>query len=265
MARPHPMQFHPAAGPIVLCGALLIVAALGGGPAGARSWSPHGEIERGCADCHTASGWQEIVFDHDSTAFALENGHAEIACTTCHRLDDFTAAAPGCAGCHADRHQGALDADCSRCHQTAGWTPAIFSHDDAAFPLWGAHGALDCIQCHANEITYQFAAPAQDCYDCHATDFAATRVAVHFSAGPDCETCHTLDSWEGGHDPAWLEIRSGHHAVSCGRCHKRGPDYTSHTCVDCHRFPLDVPEHGGLDPEDAGCRACHPHELGDAD
>jgi hypothetical protein len=257
--------------PVIHVVTICLIAILAAPAAGAqkapraRSRSPHGAMERACTDCHTTASWKQVSFEHDSTGYALENRHGELTCVSCHRLDRFAAAEPGCLSCHQDRHQGALGADCTWCHDTAGWTPATFSHEQSAFPLWGAHGALDCVQCHADEETYQFLAPPQDCYDCHAADLAATRVSVHLTAGPDCETCHTLDSWEGGHDPAWMETRYGRHAVSCGRCHKRGEDYQSHTCVDCHDFPLDVQEHTGLDPADARCQECHRNGFDEGD
>jgi len=219
--------------------------------------SPHGAIARACTDCHTTSSWRALRFDHSQTSFELRARHAEADCVACHRLDDFEAATSVCLSCHADGHEGALGPDCAVCHAEDDWRSPHFEHELTAFPLWGAHGAADCIQCHANEVTWQLAVRPQSCYDCHAVDFSRTRVAVHLTAGPDCETCHTLDQWQGGHDPIWFEIRSGNHEVGCGRCHKRVPDYASYTCNDCHEFSLEESEHFGIDPLDARCLDCH--------
>ena len=226
-------------------------------PAHAQTQSPHEEVELACSACHTTSGWNEIRFDHDSTGFALAGRHADQACLDCHRVENFSLADADCASCHADYHRGALGEDCASCHAEDAWRPSTFVHDAAAFPLWGAHEAVSCSGCHADQATFQFLEPAQTCFDCHADDFANVRAAVHLRAGPDCETCHTQDHWSGGHDPAAIEIRYGPHEVSCGRCHKRGEDYTSYTCADCHKFPLREPEHRGLDPDDARCMDCH--------
>jgi len=243
---------------VLLIGVLALL--WGQPPAGeAATRSPHRKVERGCTECHTTSGWKEIVFDHGQTRFDLEGRHAEQACLDCHGVEDFNAATASCLTCHADYHQGCLGDDCGSCHGFAGWRPAIFDHELTAFPLWGAHGAVDCVQCHVNEVTFQFAEELQTCFDCHERDFGRARVAVHLTAGPDCETCHTLDTWQGGHDPAWFEIRSGHHEAACRRCHKRQEEYASYTCADCHRFPLKVEEHRELDVQDARCLECHPH------
>jgi hypothetical protein len=238
----------------------LLVALLGSPlipPAQAQSKSPHVQTDLVCSACHTISGWQEIKFDHNKTGFELDGRHAEQRCLDCHQVERFTQVSPACASCHVDLHQDALGADCSGCHDTQVWRPSNFVHDMTAFPLWGAHEAIACVQCHANETSYQFLAVAQSCFDCHAGDFGQVRAAVHLQASIDCETCHTQDQWRGGHNPAAFEIRFGPHEVSCGRCHKNSADYLSYTCADCHTFSLDEEEHRGLDPNDARCLDCH--------
>lgn len=219
--------------------------------------SPHGELAQACTQCHTTSSWQEIHFDHETTSFPLEGQHVTVACTACHRLDDFTSAGSDCLTCHTDGHEGALESDCAVCHDPVDWTAAGFDHEMSTFPLWGAHGATACVQCHANEVTWQFSVAPETCYDCHRADFGQASVTVHLTAGPDCESCHTLDRWQGGHDPIWFEIRGGKHEADCSRCHKRPPDYLSYTCADCHKFEFDVEEHVGLDADDARCLDCH--------
>lgn len=215
--------------------ALLALAALARADGSARTRSPHAALATPCAACHTTADWRQIHFDHDGTGFALEGRHAEVACLSCHRVDRFARGA-ACLGCHADHHASALGEDCERCHTTAAWRPATFDHESTAFPLWGAHLTVACIQCHADERTYQMTPQPETCYDCHEAAFGRAAVGVHLTAGPDCQTCHTLDRWQGGHDPMWFEIRSGRHEQPCGRCHKQAPDYTTYTCSDCHEF-----------------------------
>ena len=240
---------------------LLLVLLLSGRPAhsAAKTRSPHRQAGLQCNQCHTTAGWKEVRFEHAATSFPLEGRHISQPCLACHRVEDFSSAQPACSSCHTDYHQGAVDADCALCHTPAAWKPATFSHERTAFPLWGAHQAVACVQCHADERTFQFAIRPETCFDCHERDLGRASVAVHLEAGPDCETCHTLDQWQGGHNPAWFEIRSGHHEVDCGRCHQREGDYQSYTCASCHRFSLDVAEHRGLDPQDARCLECHAH------
>ncbi|MEW6749845.1 MAG: hypothetical protein AB1505_02580 [Candidatus Latescibacterota bacterium] len=232
-------------------------------PSHAATRSPHRALARDCGECHSTAGWQEIRFEHAATGFDLEGGHARLGCLQCHIVEDFARAASSCQSCHPDYHQGHLGSQCQQCHEPASWRPSAFDHALTAFPLSGAHGAVDCVQCHPNEVTYQLAGEPQTCLDCHERDFTRARVAVHLTAGSDCETCHTLDTWQGGHDPAWFEIRSGRHEAACAGCHKHGDDCTRYTCTDCHELELEVDEHRGLDPQDGRCLECHAHGFED--
>ncbi len=62
-----------------------------------------------CEPCHTTRRWAELVFTHDSTAFALTGAHARVACAGCHAATDpaspssprrFAGTPKTCAGCH---------------------------------------------------------------------------------------------------------------------------------------------------------------------
>lgn len=264
------MPFLSRSAAVATAGLLLLLstapeAQSAGEPPARRSLSPHEAGVGECSSCHTTTGWTDIRFDHESTAFSLSAAHAEAACLDCHRVQRFDDRTADCAVCHDGVHQQALGPECADCHTDDDWQPAgLFSHDATAFPLWGAHGALDCVACHADERTFQFVEPAALCIDCHEAEFGQPAVSVHLTAGPDCETCHTLDGWSGGHDPMWFEIRSGPHEVDCARCHKRLPDYPSYTCAECHEFSLQEEEHRGIDPDDARCLDCHsPGEVED--
>ncbi len=37
-----------------------------------------------CTRCHTSKNWKPEKFDHNSTGFKLEGGHANVACIKCH-------------------------------------------------------------------------------------------------------------------------------------------------------------------------------------
>jgi hypothetical protein len=68
-----------------------------------------------CADCHTEQRWKPSTFDHDKRAqFALEGGHAGVACEKCHTLVKLIAGAPvtfykptplKCAACHGNEKE----------------------------------------------------------------------------------------------------------------------------------------------------------------
>jgi len=82
-----------------------------------------GAYGRGCGDCHSAKGWDDVTFDHE--VFPLDHGseEREPTCETCHPdgTDAYT-----CYGCHEhttgnvrDEHEGRSLAelqDCVRCH-----------------------------------------------------------------------------------------------------------------------------------------------------
>ena len=82
-----------------------------------------GAYGRGCGDCHSAKGWDDVTFDHE--VFPLDHGseEREPTCETCHPdgTDTHT-----CYGCHEHttgnvrgQHEGRSLAelqDCVRCH-----------------------------------------------------------------------------------------------------------------------------------------------------
>jgi hypothetical protein len=65
-----------------------------------------------CADCHTVQRWKPSTFDHDKrTQFALQGGHANVACDKCHMTTKFIDGKPvlfykptplKCAECHGN-------------------------------------------------------------------------------------------------------------------------------------------------------------------
>ncbi len=83
-----------------------------------------GSLGPQCGDCHSTNGWTMTVFDHDlHTLFPLTEGHAGVACESCHRDPDGD---PGnvprtCGGCHAtdDVHDGQFGTQCGTCHTTS--------------------------------------------------------------------------------------------------------------------------------------------------
>jgi hypothetical protein len=39
-----------------------------------------------CAGCHNSNKWKPSLFDHEKTAFSLNGGHQDVACSACHTL-----------------------------------------------------------------------------------------------------------------------------------------------------------------------------------
>jgi hypothetical protein len=209
-----------------------------------------------CNDCHRATDWLDVRFDHASDAgFSLNGAHAELMCTDCH-IETVATALPGtaCYDCHADTdpHEEQLGSSCSTCHGEAGWTTAVrFDHDLTSFPLLGRHEALVCKDCHASQAFHD----AEDqCIDCHAEDDAHDR-----RLGPDCASCHNPNDWLlwiFDHDTRTNFALDGAHAnLDCLSCHREPVTAAmelSNTCGSCHRGD-DV--HRGEFGRD--CEQCH--------
>ncbi|GAA5181716.1 hypothetical protein GCM10025771_29280 [Niveibacterium umoris] len=77
-----------------------------------------------CETCHSARSWAAWDFDHASTGFLLDGGHAKVQCDTCHEKEmTGKATRRPCVACHTrdDVHEGGFGAQCDRCHVTANW------------------------------------------------------------------------------------------------------------------------------------------------
>jgi hypothetical protein len=236
--------------------------------------SPHGDLARDCADCHTPNNWTERparpAFKHSETGFRLQGAHAQARCASCHESLVFSHVASACADCHRDPHQGRLGFDCERCHTPTSWTnqrEMHAAHARTRFPLHGAHARLDCASCHREGSGASFAGTPVDCGACHLGDYLAARDPDHQRAGFSrrCETCHsaTAHAWEGVSGsfphPATFPLTGAHRTVSCQACHTAGFAGTPRQCVACHRDDYDRtrnPNHRSAGFPTA-CEQCH--------
>ncbi|RKZ11322.1 hypothetical protein DRQ50_13835 [bacterium] len=146
--------------------------------------------QTGCTACHTENSWRQPEFDHGTTKYPLENRHATVACTACHKPTRnagqvelaFQGAASNCAGCHDDIHRGEFAnrktadgqaIDCAACHVTLDWFAEKFNHEtDSRFPLSGGHEKVACQTCHIprpedNQRLVHFKPLPIDCRSCH--------------------------------------------------------------------------------------------------
>jgi hypothetical protein len=83
----------------------------------------HGGLGAKCDSCHNARDWRAWDFNHGRrTRFALDGGHARIACEACHRpgAPGAPRLAMACGSCHEkdDVHEGRFGRACERCHET---------------------------------------------------------------------------------------------------------------------------------------------------
>ena len=182
--------------------------------------------------CHGTASWTDVRFNHERTGFPLTGRHARTICKACH-VTDFTVPLPrSCAACHRDVHAGELGARCEGCHDTTDWRSRfdVDAHRRTNFPLFGAHAALPCVECHAEARERRFTRATVDCQACHQNDVLRTQAmdkpVNHVSLGLDqrnCRECHNPLSFSPARFPTHDEcfpISAGSHAgVACLNCH----------------------------------------------
>lgn len=140
----------------------------------------HGGLTK-CLQCHTTSAFKPSKFNH-SSQYPLTGRHARIACSKCHRENNYTQVkGRTCRACHGIKHGG--QTNCGRCHTTKAWQPIKPIAHTSSYPLTGQHRYVECIGCH-KRLNFNYT-PTR-CVDCHAS----------LSHGMSyCESCHTTESW----------------------------------------------------------------------
>ena len=208
-----------------------------------------------CGNCHSPSAWDDTSFDHQrDTDFALDGGHAELACNDCHSDEPFSDELDvSCVSCHDedDDHEGHFGPDCGNCHETVEWSSGTFDHDtDTEYPLKGAHLETDCVDCHVEPI-YDVALE-ESCESCHADD------DVHEGTqGTECGDCHNESAWTEDvlfdHDLTRFPLLGKHIDEECDSCHESQVfEVAESACIDCHKE--DEPHDGRFGTT---CEGCH--------
>ena len=111
-----------------------------------------------CSSCHDTKDWagagDKIRSDHPW--LSLRNGHAAVACKTCHDKGDDKPPSKGkaCVSCHKDTHIAKFGTKCETCHASIKWVGLPDSigrdnHDKTRYPLDGKHLTTDCVRCHS--------------------------------------------------------------------------------------------------------------------
>lgn len=207
-----------------------------------------------CGDCHSATDWTDVAFDHDTTGWPLIGKHAEAACDGCHADQTFRNTPTDCYGCHAedDAHDGRSGTQCEQCHNPTDWLDTSFDHSrDTDFPLLGRHASLSCDDCHSED---PFSDDLQStCVSCHLEDDSHDGLN-----GDRCETCHTPVDWAEtsfDHDAETdFPLRGGHLQAACGDCHI-DPVFEASPGTSCDSCHLEDEPHEGTLGSD--CAACH--------
>ena len=240
--------------------------------------SPHKRLSNSCEECHVATSFRDIRFDHGRTGFPLDGHHRRAACLDCHSVADFSLVENTCASCHEDVHRARLGPDCSRCHGGQGWAviDAEAIHASTNFPLLGRHTTLDCESCHRGMRVEGFRQTSTQCVGCHREDYLATSSPAHATGGfsTDCQTCHNVLGWTPAtmvdHEPMF-PIFSGTHRgrwSACAECHIVPNTYATVSCIDCHTHAqsLTDPTHQGMTGytyTTQACLSCHPTGVAD--
>ncbi|MBL0316386.1 MAG: hypothetical protein IPP69_11625 [Flavobacteriales bacterium] len=262
-----------------------------------RGYHSNSQVKsKNCIECHSEHHgrnfqmirFDEKNFDHNQTTYTLDGKHKTTDCRTCHKPENienaeirklnntFLGLQDKCLSCHKDFHQGTLDKDCKKCHNTTAFRPAPgFDHNKSDFKLKGGHVQVDCKKCHEsvmkNGVEFQVFKPVvhNDCVACHDDPHQE-----HFKG--TCVQCHTDEAFTTfigkknfTHDTnTKFKLLGKHRQVDCFQCHAKTKDpvkvfedrngVTTNQCATCHE---DF--HKGKFGND--CAKCHTeksfHEL----
>jgi hypothetical protein len=227
---------------------------------------------KACEGCHvdhlgpSASitkwpGGDSSRLEHALTGWPLDGAHKTTACNKCHNKPNargnptFLGASSNCTSCHKDPHEGRFGSTCTSCHNEAIWRDLkldTFNHDQARYPLKGAHQTVACVKCHSDLPPKYVGLKFGACTDCHKDPHVGR-------LGAACIDCHDEAKWKpvnfqhkGARHPG-LSLGGGHASVLCVTCHDRGnlvSPSKGTACVGCHR-----PVHEA--PFGRACANCH--------
>ena len=200
----------------------------------------------GCDRCHIPTSWTGAGFNH--SAWALTGKHKSTACNQCHAGNVYAGTPNQCVDCHLGDYNSTtnpphaannIPTNCQSCHNTNGWPGAQFNH----------------------------AGITNNCVTCHLNDYNATTNPVHSTAGfsTACETCHTsTNNWHQATFAHTFPITSGHHHLSCDKCHLDTSNYLNFTCTACHEHNQSNSNshHSGVPGyvwNSQACYTCHPN------
>lgn len=263
---------HESGNKVVAGLCLLCHKDLGGEIAAGRGLHGKQYKARSCDECHVEHvgrstklirwpGGAMDRLDHALVGWALDGGHAKVACLACHtrtsaqRKPQFVGTKDACVSCHKDPHAGRFSTECKQCHATGAWKAferKQFDHKLARFPLTGKHADVACEKCHTGTPPKWQPVAFATCDACHADPHKG-----QFKPKP-CTECHDPGGWQGGEDKMRanhprLSLANGHAKLACKSCHDRGnnkPPSKGARCEGCHR-PVHVASFS------TRCEGCH--------
>lgn len=228
-------------------------------------------ISTACLGCHP-SGSSAGAFNHNTSPFPLNGGHANADCASCH-TNGYTGTSSECASCHTPDYNQTTNPNhtttgisnsCATCHTTnPGWNPATFPTHNNYYVIAGAHVPItnQCVDCHnGNYVT-----TPNTCSGCHMDNYNQTTNPNHASSGfsTDCQPCHSQSAWiPSTFDHNNTYPLTGAHSViagNCVQCHPNGYSNTPNTCAGCHQNNYNQsvnPNHQSLGLSN-NCAVCH--------
>jgi hypothetical protein len=239
----------------------------------------HKDVHQGrlgptCTSCHSDTHWTPAVMKpgrHPGTSLA--NGHASVACRTCHDRGDLVAPSKGveCVSCHSPVHQAPFGRACANCHGSIQWldlprTVGLAAHDKTEYPLTGKHDAVGCANCHKpsmpRDARYRKLSFAR-CSDCHQDKHQGEFAKLDRG---ECGACHATIGFRPtsfgvlAHASTRFPLEGTHAAAPCSSCHKTPRPLfdlrlPKQACADCHANP-----HGDQFAKEmgqGGCAHCH--------
>jgi hypothetical protein len=238
---------------------------------------PHeGRLGQACKDCHEDTRWKPVTFTHATAKHpgtSLANGHAPVACHTCHDRGNLVAPSKGteCVSCHKPVHKAPFGRACASCHASILWLglPAsvgLAAHPKTEYPLTGKHEGVKCASCHKSEIPrearYRGLAFSR-CGDCHEDKHKGEFASADRG---ECKPCHTTAAFYPtifgavAHSSTRFPLVGMHLASPCLSCHKAlrprlDLRIAKQACADCHANP-----HGDQFAKEmgqGGCAHCH--------
>ncbi|MFZ1685182.1 MAG: hypothetical protein WAU88_13790 [Candidatus Zixiibacteriota bacterium] len=236
-------------------------------------------FDHNCVTCHTTQVWKPSTFQHPTSPFALTGAHTSVDCASCHTVGYNPGQTPSdCYSCHTadftsntagkpNHIANGFDHNCTTCHSTSVWKPAVFNHATTPFPLTGSHTSVACGACHT--VGYLVGQTPNTCYACHKSDYDGSTIPVHSQAGfaTTCQTCHSTTNWTSSswqHPSSPFALTGAHANVQdCKDCHKvgYGSGQTPTDCYSCHTTDFTSNKAGKPDHVansfDHNCTSCH--------
>lgn len=238
---------------------------------------PHaGKLGAGCVDCHNETKWKPVTPaqmgpKHPGTSLA--NGHAAVACATCHDRGNLNAPSKGteCVSCHAPVHKAPFGRACGTCHASIAWmglprSVGLSAHGRTDYALTGKHEDVSCGACHkptlARNQRYR-QLPFGRCVDCHEDKHRGEFARADQG---ECRPCHNTAGFQPTlfdavqHAATRFPLTGRHTASACLGCHTAArPRLDLHVekqaCAECHANP-----HGdqfAREMAQGGCAHCH--------